>query len=417
MFSHNSDALKISDPSIYNLIKREERREERTLQLIASENYVSNAVLVAQGSVLTNKYAEGYPNKRFYQGCNIVDEVELIAIERLKKLFGAEYANVQPHSGSQANQAAFLALLKPGDTVLAMSLECGGHLTHGAKPNLSGQWFNFVHYGVNESSLLIDYNMVESLAKQHKPKLIICGFSAYSRELDFAKFKQIADSVGAYLMADIAHIAGIIAAGYHMNPLNYVDVVTSTTHKTLRGARGGIIMTNKADVAKKIDSAIFPGLQGGPLMHIIAAKAVAFAEALLPEYKTYIEQVLSNAKTLAEELMNLGYNILTNGTSNHLILIDLRSKNLTGKDAGLMLEKVNIICNKNSIPFDTTSPFITSGIRIGTPATTTRGLKTNDFTVIAKIIDSALNNRTNDEAVYNNLAQQVDDLCTMHPIY
>lgn len=415
--NHNK-TIEENDPEISNLISQEAVREEQKIQLIASENYVSQSVMKAQGSVLTNKYAEGYPYKRFYQGCNIVDEVEFIAIERLKKLFNASFANVQPHSGSQANQAVYLALLEPGDTVLGMSLDCGGHLTHGSKANLSGKWFNIASYGVCPKTYLIDYDEVRRVAKETKPKLIIAGFSAYSRPLEFDRFREIADEVGAYLMADIAHIAGIIAAGFHQNPLEYADVVTSTTHKTLRGARGGIIMTNNESIAKKVNSAVFPGLQGGPLMHIIAGKAVAFKEALDPEYKEYIAQVIQNAKALSDKLIELGYSITTGGTDNHIVLMDLRNKGITGKDAGNALERVGIICNKNSVPFDTTSPFITSGLRLGTAATTTRGFKEIEFYKIANIIDRAIKNiDKSDESIYDALLQESSKLCTQYPIY
>lgn len=407
-----------SDREIFNLIDQELIREHSKIQLIASENYVSKAVLAAQGSILTNKYAEGYPKKRFYNGCEVVDEIEIIAIERLKKLFGASFANVQPHSGSQANQAVYLALLNPNDTVLGMSLDCGGHLTHGSKANLSGKWFNIVSYGVDKETYLIDYNEVEDMAKKYKPKMIIAGFSAYSRNLDFAKFREIADRVGAYLMGDVAHIAGIIAAGFHQNPLDYADIVTSTTHKTLRGPRGGVIITNNEDIARKVDSAVFPGIQGGPLMHVIAAKAVAFKEALRPEFKTYINQVLVNAKTLAAELVNNDVDVLTGGTENHMALVDLRKYNLTGKDVGIALEKIGIICNKNSIPFDTTSPFITSGIRLGTPAATTSGCKEHEFKIIGGIIVNVIKNfKDLNDSLTKKLSSEIHNITKQLRVY
>ncbi|KJW07844.1 serine hydroxymethyltransferase 2 [Orientia tsutsugamushi str. UT144] len=377
---------------IYDLIAKELYRQQSTIELIASENFTSKAVMLAQGSILTNKYAEGYINKRYYGGCEFIDEVEGLAIDRVKKLFKCNYANVQPHSGSQANQAVFLALLKPGDTILAMDLNSGGHLTHGAKPNLSGKFFNAVHYCVNKDSYLIDYNEVEMLAQQHKPKLIIVGYSAYSRKINFATFKEIADKVGAYLLADIAHIAGLVATEYHSSPIPYAHVVTSTTHKTLRGPRGGLILTNDESISKKINSAVFPGMQGGPLMHVIAAKAIAFSEALMPQYKEYINQVMLNAKVLAKLLQDRGYNILTGGTDNHMLLVDLREKNITGQEAEYLLNAAGITCNKQIVPFDTTSPTITSGIRLGTPACTTRGFKENEFITVGEYIADILDN-------------------------
>ncbi len=377
---------------IYDLIAKELYRQQSTIELIASENFTSKAVMLAQGSILTNKYAEGYINKRYYGGCEFIDEVEGLAIDRVKKLFKCNYANVQPHSGSQANQAVFLALLKPGDTILAMDLNSGGHLTHGAKPNLSGKFFNAVHYCVNKDSYLIDYNDVEMLAQQHKPKLIIVGYSAYSRKINFAIFKEIADKVGAYLLADIAHIAGLVATEYHSSPIPYAHVVTSTTHKTLRGPRGGLILTNDESISKKINSAVFPGMQGGPLMHVIAAKAIAFSEALMPQYKEYINQVMLNAKVLAKLLQDRGYNILTGGTDNHMLLVDLRGKNITGQEAEYLLDAAGITCNKQVVPFDTTSPTITSGIRLGTPACTTRGFKENEFITVGEYIADILDN-------------------------
>jgi glycine hydroxymethyltransferase len=374
----------------------------------------------AQGSVLTNKYAEGYPSKRYYSGCEEVDKAENLAIERVKKLFNCAYANVQPHSGSQANQAVLLALLKPGDVILGMSLNSGGHLTHGAAPNLSGKWFKSVSYEVSQNDYLIDYEQIERLALEHRPKLIIAGYSAYSRIIDFEKFKQIADKVGAYLMADIAHIAGLVATGAHPSPLNFAHVVTSTTHKTLRGPRGGIVLSNHLDIGKKIDSALFPGLQGGPLMHVIAAKAVAFGECLTKEYIDYIKQVIVNAKILASTIMNRGYNILTNGTDNHIVLVDLRSASITGKVAADSLDRAGITCNKNAIAFDTTSPFITSGIRLGTPACTTRGFKESEFelvgNLICDILDS-LKNSDDNSKVEIIVRDQVLQILNKFPIY
>jgi glycine hydroxymethyltransferase len=408
------------DPEIQNAISSERRRQENSIELIASENFVSSAVLEAQGSVMTNKYAEGYPKKRYYCGCGEVDKAEVLAIERLKKLFNCSYANVQPHSGSQANQAVYLALIKPGDTILGMSLDCGGHLTHGAAPNLSGKWFNSVFYGVNPKTHLIDYDEIEKLSLEHKPKLIVAGYSAYTQEIDFARFRAIADKVGAYLLADIAHIAGIIAAGKHPSPIPHAHVVTSTTHKTLRGPRGGVIMSNDEELGKKFNKAIFPGLQGGPLMHVIAAKAVAFAEALKPEYKLYIEQVISNAKMLGKTLQARGYDVLTNGTVNHMVLLDLRKNMITGKLASESLDRAGITSNKNNIPFDTASPFITSGLRLGTSACTTRGFKEPEFeevgNLIADILDGLKSFEDNTELEKEILAKSLN-LTSKHPIY
>jgi len=378
------------DPEIAKVIAQETIRQEQTIELIASENFVSKAVLEAQGSVLTNKYAEGYPGKRYYNGCEVVDVAENLAIDRLKKLFNCAYANVQPHSGSQANQAVYLALLQPGDTILSMSLDCGGHLTHGAAPNQSGKWFNPVFYGVDSKTYMIDYDEVERLALEHKPKLIIAGYSCYTQELDYARFRAIADKVGAYLMADIAHIAGIIAAGEHMSPFPHAHVATSTTHKTLRGPRGGIILSDDLEIGKMMNKAVFPGLQGGPLMHVIAAKAVAFGEALKDDYKTYIKQVIINAKALGRVLQRRGYSILTGGTVNHIIVLDLREHGITGKLASESLERVGITCNKNAVPFDDTSPFITSGVRLGSPACTSRGFGEEEFEDIANMIADVL---------------------------
>jgi glycine hydroxymethyltransferase len=367
------ESLATRDALVRGAVLKELERQQSQVELIASENIVSRAVLEAQGSVLTNKYAEGYPGKRYYGGCEFVDEIEALAIDRIKQLFNAKFANVQPHSGAQANGAVMLALAKPGDTILGMSLDAGGHLTHGAKPALSGKWFNAVQYGVNRETMLIDYEQIEELAQQHKPSLLIAGFSAYPRKLDFARLRSIADSVGAKLMVDMAHIAGIIAAGRHDNPVDHAHVVTSTTHKTLRGPRGGFVLTNDEDIAKKINSAVFPGLQGGPLMHVIAGKAVAFGEALRPDFKTYIDNVLANAQALGDVLKQGGVDLVTGGTDNHLLLVDLRPKGLKGNQVEQALERAGITCNKNGIPFDTEKPTVTSGIRLGTPAGTTRG--------------------------------------------
>ena len=413
--------IRKSDNEVYNSIKSEFERQQNSIELIASENIVSEAVLEAQGSILTNKYAEGYPGKRYYGGCQFVDEVEELARERLKRLFKANFVNVQPHSGSQANQAVFLALLHPGDKILSLSLDCGGHLTHGSKVNVSGKWFDVSHYTVDRHSYQLDYEEIANIAKETKPKLIIAGGSAYPRKIEFKKFKEIADEVGAYLLADVAHIAGLIVAGTHPNPMEYADIVTSTTHKTLRGPRGGVILTNNVDIAKKINSAVFPGLQGGPLMHVIAAKAVAFREALQPQYTEYIKQVLLNAKCLANTLIARGYNILTGGTDTHLILVDLRSKGISGKLAEESLERARLTCNKNGIPFDTAKPFITSGIRLGTPAGTTRGFRENEFTLIANLIADVLDglpeNQSDNLVAEKKALDKVKELCDAFPIY
>nr|WP_217709376.1 serine hydroxymethyltransferase [Paraburkholderia atlantica] len=409
------------DPVIASEIALEMRRQQTQIELIASENIVSAAVMEAQGTVLTNKYAEGYPSKRYYGGCEHVDRVEALAIDRVKALFEAEYANVQPHSGAQANGAVMLALVKPGDTVLGMSLDAGGHLTHGARPALSGKWFNAVQYGVSPDTYRIDYEQVRRLAEEHRPKLIIAGYSAYPRTLDFAAFRDIADSVGALLMVDMAHIAGIVAAGRHENPIRFADVVTSTTHKTLRGPRGGFILTNKGDIARKINSAVFPGLQGGPLMHVIAGKAVAFGEALRPEFAAYIDRVLRNAQALGNVLKSGGLNLVTGGTDNHLLLVDLRSKRLTGTQSEKALERAGITCNKNGIPFDTENPTVTSGIRLGTPAGTTRGLGTEQFEQVGHMILEVLaaleQAPDGDERVERAVRSRVRDLCNQFPIY
>jgi glycine hydroxymethyltransferase len=413
--------LKDKDPEIFQSIFNENKRQFEEIELIASENYVSKEVLEAQGSILTNKYAEGYPRKRYYGGCQFVDIAEEIACERLKKLFSCNYANVQPHSGSQANQAVYLALLNPGDVILGMSLDSGGHLTHGAAPNLSGKWFKAEQYSVNEKTYLIDYDQIRDKAKKIKPKMIVTGFSAYSRNLDFKKFREIADEVGAYLLADIAHIAGLVATGYHQNPIDYAHIVTSTTHKTLRGPRGGVIMSNDLELGKKLNSAIFPGLQGGPLMHVIGAKAVAFGEALKPEFSQYIENVIENAKTMSDRLMQGGIDVITNGTDNHIVLVDLRSKNITGRDAEKALSLCNITCNKNSVPFDTQSPFISSGIRLGSAACTTRNFTKQDFIIISDLISEIINSLskkgTIDEEFIANTKNLVTNICINRPIY
>ncbi|WP_218460447.1 serine hydroxymethyltransferase [Rickettsia sp. TH2014] len=417
IFNNN---LHETDKEIDEIIKHEKLRQSSVIELIASENFVSPAVLEAQGSILTNKYAEGYSGKRFYNGCEEADKAENLAIERVKKLFNCKYANVQPHSGSQANQAVYLALLQPGDTILGMSLDSGGHLTHGAAPNMSGKWFNAVSYSVNKGTYLIDYDEIERLADLHKPQLLIAGFSAYPRNIDFARFREIADKVGAYFMADIAHIAGLVATGEHQSPIPYAHAVTSTTHKTLRGPRGGLILSHDEEIGKKINSALFPGLQGGPLMHAIAAKAVAFLESLQPEYKSYIKQVISNAKALASSLQERGYDILTGGTDNHIVLVDLRKDGITGKLAANSLDRAGITCNKNAIPFDETSPFITSGIRLGTPACTTRGFKEKDFILVghmvADILDGLKNNEDNGKAEQKVLTE-VTKLIKLFPFY
>jgi glycine hydroxymethyltransferase len=413
--------LKDSDKELFNSIKDEYIRQQNHIELIASENIVSKAVLEAQGSVLTNKYAEGYPGKRYYGGCEHVDDSENLAIERAKKLFDCKFANVQPHSGAQANGAVYLALIKPGDTILGMSLNSGGHLTHGAKPAQSGKWFNAVHYDVNKETGLIDYDMVEKLALENKPKIIIAGGSAYSRVIDFKKFRDICDKVEAYLLVDMAHFSGLVAGGAYPNPTKFADVVTSTTHKVLRGPRGGIILTNNEDLIKKFNSAIFPGLQGGPLMHVIAAKAVSFKEALSDDFKIYTKNVIANAKILSESLTDKGFKIFSGGTDTHLMLLDLRSFKVTGKDAQASLGRANITCNKNGIPFDTESPFITSGIRLGTPACTTRGFGEQEFKLIAKLIYKVIKNlsenKTDNSKIENEVKQEVINLCSSFPIY
>jgi len=416
MFS-NVSSIASFDSELHEAIKNEENRQEQHIELIASENYASPRVLEAQGSVLTNKYAEGYPSKRYYGGCEYVDVAEELAIKRVKELYNADYANVQPHSGSQANTAVFLALLNAGDKILGMSLSDGGHLTHGTSVNFSGKLFDAAQYGVDPKTGLIDYNEVESLAKKHQPKLLIAGFSAYSRVLDWQKFRDIADSVGAYFLVDMAHVSGLIASGHYPSPVNIADVVTSTTHKTLRGPRGGIILAkDNPDLTKRFNSLVFPGTQGGPLMHVIAAKAVAFKEALNPEFKEYQGQVIENAKMMANTLMERGFSIVSGGTDNHLVLVSLIDKGLTGKDADAALSRANITVNKNTVPNDPCSPFVTSGLRLGTPAITTRGFGLDETklmtTWIADILDDL-----NDEAVIEKVKNNVVELCAKYPVY
>ena len=413
--------LASSDKDLFQSINNEYNRQINHIELIASENMVSKAVLEAQGSVLTNKYAEGYSGKRYYGGCEFVDVAENLAIERATELFNCKFANVQPHSGAQANGAVYLALIKPGDTTLGMSLNSGGHLTHGAKPAQSGKWFNAVHYEVSPETGLIDYDSVEKLAIENKPKILIAGGSAYSRIIDFKKFRQIADKVKAYLLVDMAHFSGLVAGGVYPNPIDYADVVTSTTHKVLRGPRGGIILTNQEDLIKKFNSAIFPGLQGGPLMHVIAAKAVCFKEALDPSFKAYAKKVIENAKILSDTLVNNDFKIFSGGTDTHLMLLDLRNFKLTGKLAMESLCRANITCNKNSIPFDTESPMITSGVRLGTPASTTRGFGQKEFVLVGQLISKVLKelakNPENNSKVENEVKKEVIDLCGSFPIY
>ncbi len=414
-------SLAEQDPALAKVVAGELARQQNQIELIASENIVSRAVLEAQGSILTNKYAEGYPGKRYYGGCEVVDIAEELAIERARSLFGCSYANVQPHSGAQANQAVYLALLKPGDTTLGMSLAAGGHLTHGAPPNLSGKWFNAIQYGVRREDALIDYDEVERLALEHKPKLIIAGGSAYPRIIDFARFRAIADAVGAFLMVDMAHFSGLVAAGVHPSPFPHAHIATTTTHKTLRGPRGGMILSNDEALGKKFNSAVFPGLQGGPLMHVIAAKAVAFGEALRPEYKVYAQQVVDNAKVLAATLAASGVDIVSGGTDTHLMLVDLRPKNLTGKIAEAALERAHITCNKNGIPFDPAPPATTSGVRLGTPAGTTRGFGTAEFRLVGELIAEVLDGLAampdGNAAVEASVKARVMELCARFPIY
>ena len=408
--------LDVVDTEIQEAINKELSRQRDKLEMIASENIVSKAVMQAQGSVLTNKYAEGYPGKRYYGGCEYVDVVEQLAIDRAKKLFGAEYANVQPHSGAQANTAVYFALLEPGDTILGMNLTDGGHLTHGSPVNISGKYFKIIPYGVDKETERIDYDELERLAKEHQPKLIVGGASAYSRIIDFERMAQIAKSVGAYFMVDMAHIAGLVAAGLHPSPVPYADVVTTTTHKTLRGPRGGLILCRDAEFGKQFNKAIFPGIQGGPLMHVVAAKAVAFKEALSDEFKVYQQQVLDNAKALSDELVKKGFRIVSGGTDNHLMLVDLRSKNITGKEAQFLLDEIGITANRNTIPFEPLSPFVTSGIRLGTPALTTRGLKEEDIREVADIIADVIENRE-DSAVIETAKAKVQAICKKFPLY
>lgn len=407
--------LKDFDPDLYGAMTRELGRQRDKIELIASENFVSYPVLEALGSVLTNKYAEGYPGKRYYGGCEYVDEVETLAIERAKKLFGAEHANVQPHSGANANIAVYFAFLKPGDTILGMNLAHGGHLTHGSPVNLSGKYFNIIPYGVTENEEIIDYDVLRMLALEHKPKMIVAGASAYSRTIDFAKMAEIAKEAGCMLMVDMAHIAGLVATGLHPNPVPYADIVTTTTHKTLRGPRGGMILC-KEKYAKDIDKAVFPGIQGGPLMHVIAAKAVALYEALLPEFKDYQKRIINNASILAAELTKEGFRIVSGGTDNHMMLVDLRSKNITGKDAEKILDDIGVTVNKNAIPFDPTSPFVTSGIRVGTAAVTSRGFGDAEMKEIAAIIGHTLSN-INDLAKVKEVVPRVQALCEKYPLY
>ena len=405
--------LSKNDTEIFDLIEKELKREQDGIELIASENIASEAVMEAMGSYLTNKYAEGYPGKRYYGGCYVVDEIEDIARNRAKELFGADHANVQPHSGSQANMAVYFTVLKPGDTVLGMDLSNGGHLTHGASVNFSGKLFNFISYGLNSEAETIDYDKVRELAIENKPKLIVAGASAYSRTIDFAKFKEICDEVGALFMVDMAHIAGLVAAGLHPSPVPYADFVTSTTHKTLRGPRGGLVLC-KEKYAKDLDKNIFPGMQGGPLMHVIAAKAVCFKEALDPSFKEYMSQVVKNCKALCDELQKKDFKLVSGGTDNHLILVDLTNKDITGKEAEHLLDSIGITLNKNTVPNEQRSPFVTSGVRIGTPAVTTRGFKEEDMKVVADIIDQAIKNKDGD---LTELSNKVKALCKKHPIY
>lgn len=416
-----SDSLSTTDPDLQKSLEGELLRQQNQIELIASENIVSRAVLEAQGSVMTNKYAEGYPGRRYYQGCHHVDIAEDLAIERAKQLFSAGFVNVQPHSGAQANGAVMLALTKPGDTIMGMSLDAGGHLTHGAAPAQSGKWFNAIQYGVRREDALIDYDQVAAMAREHKPTLIIAGGSAYPREIDFGKFREIADSVGATFLVDMAHFAGLVAGGVHANPLEHAHVVTTTTHKTLRGPRGGMVLTNDEAIAKKINSAVFPGLQGGPLMHVIAAKAVAFGEALRPEFKSYSAQVVSNARALAARLKENGFDIVSGGTDTHVVLVDLRPKGITGKAADEALERAHMTCNKNGVPFDPEKPFVTSGIRLGTPAGTTRGFAEPEFEKIADLITTVIDglaaNPDNNAGTEAKVREEVAALCSRFPIY
>ena len=412
--------IKEYDPFLSNIINKELERQQNQIELIASENIVSRSVLQAQGSVLTNKYAEGLPGKRYYGGCEFVDEVEQLAINRAKELFNANFVNVQPHSGAQANQAVFLSLLKPGDTILGMSLAAGGHLTHGAKPNLSGKWFNAIQYGVRKDNSLIDFEEIEKLSLEHKPKLIIAGGSAYSRIIDFKKFREIADKVNAFLLVDMAHFSGLVAGGAHPNPIDYADIVTTTTHKTLRSGRGGMILTNNEFLFKKINSAVFPGLQGGPLMHVIAGKAAGFGEALTDEFKVYIKNVVLNAQCLSNTLIDRGYEVISGGTDNHIVLLSLKKQNITGANAEIALENAGLTCNKNGIPFDPLPPTITSGIRFGSAAATTRGFSSKEFALIgnfiADVLDAFDNGESNQECE-KSVFENVKKLCSKFPIY
>ena len=411
---YSFEEILAEDKEIATAISEEIQRQDSHIELIASENFVSKAVMAAMGSPLTNKYAEGYPGHRYYGGCEFVDKVETLAIERVKKLFGCTYANVQPHSGSQANQAVQNALLQPGDTFMGMSLACGGHLSHGSPANISGNVYNCVSYGINEEGYL-DYDEIEKIALECKPKLIICGASAYARAIDFKRFREIADKVGAYLMADIAHIAGLVATGYHMSPIPYAHVTTATVHKTLRGPRGGLILSSEEFATEhKLNKAVFPGMQGGPLEHVIAAKAICFKEALSPEYKEYVGQLVKNAKVLAAELVARGFKLVSGGTDNHLMLVDLQNKNITGKDAEHLLDAVNITCNKNAVPNDPQSPFVTSGIRLGTPAVTSRGMKEEDMKIIAEAIDICVSNPDRD---HSRALELVKGLTDKYPLY
>ena len=415
-----NDDIAVYDPSLSSIINKELSRQQNQIELIASENIVSRSVLQAQGSVLTNKYAEGLPGKRYYGGCEFVDEVEQLAINRAQKLFNAKFVNVQPHSGAQANQAVFLSLLQPGDTILGMSLAAGGHLTHGAKPNLSGKWFNAIQYGVRKDNSLIDFDEIEKLTLEHKPKLIIAGGSAYSRIIDFKKFREIADKVNAFFLVDMAHFSGLVAGGVHPNPIDYADIVTTTTHKTLRSGRGGMILSNNEKFFKKINSAVFPGLQGGPLMHVIAGKAAGFGEALTDEFKVYAKNIVLNAQTLSNTLLNRGFEIVSGGTDNHIVLLSLKSKNITGANAEIALENAGLTCNKNGIPFDPQPPAITSGVRFGSAAATTRGFGSKEFSLIgnfiADVLDSFDNGQSNEDCE-KTVFEDVKKLCSKFPIY
>ena len=414
------DNISSYDPALSKFIDQELNRQQNQIELIASENIVSKSVLQAQGSVLTNKYAEGLPGKRYYGGCDFVDEVEKLAIDRAKELFNAKFVNVQPHSGAQANQAVFLSILKPGDTILGMSLDAGGHLTHGAKPNISGKWFNAIQYGVRKEDALIDFEEIEKLSIEHNPKLIIAGGSAYSRIIDFKKFREIANKINAFLLVDMAHFSGLVAGGVHPNPIDFADIVTTTTHKTLRSGRGGMILTNNEDFFKKINSAVFPGLQGGPLMHVIAGKAAGFGEALSDEFKVYAKNIILNAQCLSSTLIERGYDIVSGGTDNHIVLLSLKDKNITGSNAEIALEKAGLTCNKNGIPFDPLPPTITSGIRFGSAAATTRGFKINEFKLIGNYIADVLdgfNKNSSSEEQEKITYDKVKDLCKKFPIY